>query len=929
MLSHTARRMQGALRACCIVLFCAAAAMGARPVDVQVLSSAPDQIVLQANLRDFDLSELSIDGQIYSAVSLRREAPMLIFGQPELPTVVRSLMVPTTGSFAVGIDPANSSYYEIENVSIAPSKGLLYRTEDPETVPYVFDEALYATDAYYPGPLAELSAPYILRDTRGVSVKLYPFQYNPVQRTLRVYTTLTAIVRVVSGRGDNELRNPRPADETSLAFEDVYAQHYINYDTQSRYAPLIETGGMLIICHDPWLPNIAPLVAHKNAIGIPTEAVAVSSIGNNSTAIKNYIQNRYNQGNLAFVLLVGDAAQIATPQASGGASDPSYAKVAGADNYPDIMVGRFSAETAAQVDTQVLRTIQYEQNQHVLADWFKKGTGIASSEGAGIGDDGEADWQHMDNIRALLLSQGGYTQVDQIYATNGGTAAMVTTALNAGRGIINYCGHGSSTSWSTTGFSNSNVNALANDNKLPFIVSVACVNGEFAGQTCFAEAWLRATRNGQPTGAVVAYMSSINQSWAPPMEAQDEIADLIIDPSQPYHSVGALLFAGSCSMIDKYGSGGADMYNTWHIFGDPSLRVVGTTAPPSGMSVTPADGLVAMGQAGGPFLGASKVYSLKNNDASPMSFAVDANRAWVSATPPAGVIPPGETVQVTIWVNPIARNLGNGVSGATVTFTNLSTGEGNAHRDVTLTIGGVTKVREWNLDASPGWFMQGQWAYGTPTGAGGGYGYPDPQAGFTGTKVYGVNLNGNYSTTPGGAYVLRTAAIDLTGVTQTALKFRRWLNSDGWQYVQNTVDVSRDNATWTRLWNNGSTAVQENAWSLQAYDISAVADDQPTVYIRWTYKVLASAWPYSGWNIDDVEIWGLPATGPLTCYGDLNCDGAVDFDDIDRFIESLSYPGGTGWPHDCAWIRADTNGDGAVSFDDIDWFVASLGFNCP
>jgi len=44
---------------------------------------------------------------------------------------------------------------------------------------------------------------------------------------------------------------------------------------------------------------------------------------------------------------------------------------------------------------------------------------------------------------------------------------MITNYLNDGRSMINYCGHGSTTSWGTTGFSNTQVNALANENMLP------------------------------------------------------------------------------------------------------------------------------------------------------------------------------------------------------------------------------------------------------------------------------------------------------------------------------------------------------------------------------------------------------------------------------------------------------------------------------
>jgi len=60
-----------------------------------------------------------------------------------------------------------------------------------------------------------------------------------------------------------------------------------------------------------------------------------------------------------------------------------------------------------------------------------------------------------------------------------------------------------------------------------------------------------------------------------------------------------------------------------------------------------------------------------------------------------------------------------------------------------------------------------------------------------------------------------------------------------------------------------------------------------------------------------------------------NCDGVSNPDDIDRFVEALNYPGGSGWPHDCPWRAADCNGDHAVTFDDIDAFVVLIGTTCP
>ncbi len=71
-------------------------------------------------------------------------------------------------------------------------------------------------------------------------------------------------------------------------------------------------------------------------------------------------------------------------------------------------------------------------------------------------------------------------------------------------------------------------------------------------------------------------------------------------------------------------------------------------------------------------------------------------------------------------------------------------------------------------------------------------------------------------------------------------------------------------------------------------------------------------------------VLNLPPGG---CRGDMNCDGLIDFADIDPFVAVLSGgPCCDGAGYDC-----DVNGDGTVNFADIDPFVALLssGATCP
>jgi hypothetical protein len=80
--------------------------------------------------------------------------------------------------------------------------------------------------------------------------------------------------------------------------------------------------------------------------------------------------------------------------------------------------------------------------------------------------------------------------------------------------------------------------------------------------------------------------------------------------------------------------------------------------------------------------------------------------------------------------------------------------------------------------------------------------------------------------------------------------------------------------------------------------------------------------PDDRWN-PSFAIYGLLTS--VGRKGDLNCDGVVNFDDINPFVLALvsqtsyeaQYPG-------CVWLNADINRDRVVNFDDINPFVSCL-----
>ncbi len=73
-----------------------------------------------------------------------------------------------------------------------------------------------------------------------------------------------------------------------------------------------------------------------------------------------------------------------------------------------------------------------------------------------------------------------------------------------------------------------------------------------------------------------------------------------------------------------------------------------------------------------------------------------------------------------------------------------------------------------------------------------------------------------------------------------------------------------------------------------------------------------------------------PADCGAGCRGDANCDGAIDFFDIDPFVMAIFDPVAYAALYcDGDTIRTDCNADGAVNFFDIDPFLSCLFAGCP
>ena len=567
-------------------------------IQTTLVASSENQITVNMQVPGFYTFEVTTPRGEANIISVPRTVSTAAAGEPNLPMIAVPAIIGDQQHYSIRLIDAQYTDFQIE---VAPSKGDFPRTVNPDDVPYTYGEA-YSTDAFFPAQNVGLYDPYILRDFRGQNMVFYPFAYNPVTHTLRVYYNMTVEMYSDGQLGENTLNRRSSEVRMDPEFGALYQNHFINYsEGLSKYNAVDETGELLIICHDAFMDAMQPFVNWKKQIGRPVTMVGTSVSGFTSDAVKSYIQSQYNSNpNISHILLVGDNAQVQSYfTAAGGYSgrtDQFFGQLVGNDYYNDVIVGRFSAENADHVTTQVDKVIHYERDVTAADTWLSIGQGVSKNEGAGSGHFGEADYQHIDYIRDTLLHYN-YTSIHRDYQNVQGvssSAAIISQHINEGVSIINYCNHGSPTSWGVFSYTNSHVNALTNDNKLPFIWSVACNNGQLDySQPCFAEAWMRATNNstGAPTGAIGGMFSYISQPWQPPMYGQDEMNNVLTEHRSIKRTLGGISTDGNMKILDQYNSNGQGLatYQFWLLFGDPTLTVRNMT--PANMNVTHASSM--------------------------------------------------------------------------------------------------------------------------------------------------------------------------------------------------------------------------------------------------------------------------------------------------------------------------------------------------
>ena len=475
----------------------------------------------------------------------------------------------------------------------------------------------------------------------------------------------------------------------------------------SAYTPHLKAAGngadYLLITHPAFASAAQALADYRSAQGMRTQVVDINDVYNEFSygitlpyAIKDFLRwtfTNWQSPAPAYVVLVGDGhfnPKGYSPERYG--TTPSYmlpnlawvdptqgevdatnllANIVGDDPLPDIYIGRITVNFPDELNRIITKIIAYENSG--IEGWQRNLLFVTDNI-----PDAAGDFESYSNGVIRDYVRAGYA-ANRVYMTElcgppgssscpAANTAIISSFNNSGNLLVNYNGHGAIQRWASEQvFRNGDVPLLSNGDKLPFILSMTCLDGFWNGalgplsnrEPSLIEELLRANNKGavgafSPTGLGVSPGHDVLQRG---------FYDSVFNQGNWGVSAAAL-----AAKVNIYASGGNyDLLHTYMVFGDPALKLLS----PYRLDLTPAESRQS------DLTGGVVTYTLNILNASPITDTYDLSakgNQWATTFPAVvGPVRGGESAPALVRVE-----IPEGIPGGTtdlITITATSRGD--------------------------------------------------------------------------------------------------------------------------------------------------------------------------------------------------------------------------------------------------------------
>ncbi len=491
-------------------------------------------------------------------------------GKPQLPAFHKLITLPegTIANIEIQLDNAIP-------LPLPAECGLCFPTQPSQgketEADFALDEALYTSNHYYGLPAVQLKELGTLRGQRLLLLTMIPIAYNPVTHTVLLHDSLQAHIRLHTTN------------------KSLVQYHHGNLATDKP--PVY-----MVVSVDSFRTALQPFIDWKRRQGYAVETLSAPAWQQETlrdALAKRYHASTSQQPAPSYLLLAGDVEQIPAWQGSAAtdalgqhATDLYYAEYTG-DHLPEVMMGRFSAQTIAQLQAIVHKTLAYEQLALNDTSYLNHALLVAGKEerhNSQLLTNGQVNYlkQALQESRPTLDTHCYYNPTSHDQRDN------ILATWQQGTGLVNYSAHCLVDGWQDPSVQHTDINNLPANGQYAIVVNNCCHSNNFRSD-CFGEALLRKACGGAVgvIGATGETLWEEDYYWAVGIKrpfvlhplynpaAPGAYDRLLHRRYEPYYqhatTLGEMLLAGNIA-VAAAGSPYADYYwEAYCLLGDPSL----------------------------------------------------------------------------------------------------------------------------------------------------------------------------------------------------------------------------------------------------------------------------------------------------------------------------------------------------------------------
>lgn len=374
----------------------------------------------------------------------------------------------------------------------------------------------------------------------------------------------------------------------------------------------------LVIAHPDFMSAVQPLLTHRASQGYSTLLVNINWVYDqfnagivDPVAIRNLTSYAYTTWTApapAYLLLVGGGTfnphgynpglygpmqptYIPTyyypidPYQGESADDNYFVSISGSDNLPDIFGGRFPVASAGAVTTIVNKIINYEMNPErgawqndtlvVADDPDSAGNFHATAEAIVNQYFNNGNW----DVRKVYYNPTLPNPQDPYYGTLETARTAIRNKWSQGVSIAQYIGHAFLDYWGSQTWdqfwSNTDTPSLVNGMRLPYLISLDCLDGyfDYPNRPSMAEKFL--THSG---GGAVAHFapSGLGIATGHDYLHRGFLKSLVVDNQRV---AGQAVLAAKINLATSIPNYYQDLLSTFNLMGDPATVLVALCRP--------------------------------------------------------------------------------------------------------------------------------------------------------------------------------------------------------------------------------------------------------------------------------------------------------------------------------------------------------------